>query len=88
MLISQISNQLLCDVSKEIVLLQTGKTTTFQNLQLPRRKKHIKTATNIKHLKTERYRGLANCGEVDYEFDLNRLDSVIRRQFTTVTNQC
>ena len=41
-----------------------------------------------KHWKTEIYRLLADRGEGDRDFDLNCLDSVILRQYNTVTNQC
>ena len=34
------------------------------------------------------YQGSADCCEGDRDSDLNRLDSVILRQYATVTNQC
>ena len=36
----------------------------------------------------EIYHESINCGEVYRDSDLNRLDSVIIRQYATVTNQC
>ena len=79
LLISQISNKFLRVILKHIVLLQTTKSTPFQILRL---------STHVKHWKTELYLGSADFGEGDQDSDLNSLDSVIIRQYNTVTNQC
>ena len=55
LLISQISNQFLCDIFKDIFFLETSKYTTFKKLQSP---------PHSKHWKTELYQGSDNRGEV------------------------
>ena len=44
-LISQILNQLLCNIFKDHFSLQTCESTTLQKLQYPRRSKHLKIPT-------------------------------------------
>ena len=86
LLISQISNEFLCDIFKDKFSPQTSKYTTFQKLQLTRHIKHWKTPTHRKHWKTKIYKGSSDIGEGGYESDSNHLASVILRQYTTVTN--
>ena len=47
---------------------------------------NIERCPHRNHWKTELYWGLADCGEVDRDSDLNCLASVILRDYTTVTN--
>ena len=79
MLISELLNEFLCDLFEENYLLQTSTSTTFQKCQSP---------TQSKYWKTEPYRGSDDCGEGHHDSVLNRLTSVILRQYTTLTNQC
>ena len=79
LLISQTSNKSPCNIFKGYYSLKTSKSTTPRKLQSPKHRKHRKT---------EIYRGSDDRGEGDCDFDLNRLDSVILRQYTTLTNQC
>ena len=79
LLISQIPNQLLCYIFPHNILLHTSTSMTSRNLQSP---------TQSKHLKTGLYQRLADCCEVDRDSDLIYLNSVILRQYTTVTNWC
>ena len=44
-LISQISNQFLCNIFKDHFSLQTSKSTTLKKLQCPIRSKHLKMPT-------------------------------------------
>ena len=78
-LISQISNHFLCDIFRHNCFLQISKSTTFQNLWLPRHSKHWKTYP---------YQGSDDHGEGDRNSDISHLDSFNLRQYTTVTNQC
>ena len=79
LIISQILNQFHCDIFKHNIFLQTSESTTFKNIWL---------TTQSKHWNTEIYWGLANSGERDHDSDIILLDSVIFRQYITVTNQC
>ena len=79
LIISKNLNQVLHDIFNQTVLLQTSKSTTSQNLGY---------TTHRKHWNTDLYCGLVDCGEGDLDSDLNRLASVIVRQYNTVTNQC
>ena len=77
-LISQISNQLICDIFKHNCSLQTSKSTTIQN---------IRSSTQRKHLNTELYQGSTYHIEGDRNSCLNCLASVIINQYTNVINQ-
>ena len=59
--------------------MQTSTSTTSQNIWSP---------TLSKLRKKGLYRGSTDSCEGDSDFDLNRLESVILMQYTTVTNQC
>ena len=53
-----------------------------------RRKSRYITSTHCKNWKTGIYQGSAECCDGDCDSDLNRLASVVLRQYTTVTNHC
>ena len=60
-------------------LLQTNKSTTYQN---------IWSCPISKHWMTEPYQESDHCGEGDCDLDINFLASDNLCQYTTVTNQC
>ena len=88
LLISQIPNKFLSDIFKGQCLLQTTRSTTYQNLRFPRQSK-IERLPHRANIERQRYiGGSEDRGEGDCDSNLNRLYSVLIRQYTTVTKQC
>ena len=79
LVITQISNQLICDILYHGFSLQTGSSSIILKHKLP---------TQIKHWTTRIYQGLNDCCEENCDSDLNYMSLVILRQYTNVTNQC
>ena len=77
-LISEILNQFLCNIYKHNYSPHTTISTTSQKLRSPK---------HSKHWNTELYRWSDDHGEGYHDSYLNRLDSFILTQYTTVTNK-
>ena len=78
LIFSQISNQLLCEISKLNVRVR--------NINLNPNK--FWSPPHSKHWNTDHHHGLVNHSEGDCESDIKRLASDHLRKYTTVTNQC